>query len=292
MKLFDLHCDTLTEIFEKNEVLQKNTCHISLENAFKTFEDYTQVLAVYSKNDLSDDENYDSFIKTIEYGKKYSDGIENFHPIYAVEGAKLLGGDIEKLKTLASYNVKILTLVWGGECCIGGAWDTNKGLTSFGRSVVNGCYDLGIIPDLSHASDEVFYETAEIAARRGGTIIVSHSCSREICQHRRNITDDMARTVSDLGGIIGVNLVIDHLGGNTVDDVCAHIERFSRIAGEDKVCLGCDLDGTSPLPDGINNVGDLYKIYNLLVEKRHSQSFADAVFCSNAQKFANEHFLL
>jgi membrane dipeptidase len=191
---------------------------------------------------------------------------------------------------LRACGVRILTLVWGGLCCMGGAHDTDEGLTDFGRQVVERCFDLGIVPDLSHASDKMFYETATMAKERGKAIIVSHSCSRAVCDHSRNLTDEMAKITADLGGIIGVNLVIPHLGDDTVGQVCRHITHFASVAGEDHVCLGCDLDGTAHLPQGIKNVGDLTKIADGLRKNSHSEAFIEKVFYTNAQTFAVKHF--
>ena len=136
----------------------------------------------------------------------------------------------------------------------------------------------------------MFYETAAMARKRGKPILVSHSCSRAVFDHSRNLTDDMARITADLGGVIGVNLVLTHLGGDTVEQVCRHISHLASVAGEDHVCLGCDLDGTGKLPQGIKGVGDLTKIADRLRKNSHSEAFVEKVFYSNAQTFAEKHF--
>ena len=185
----------------------------------------------------------------------------------------------------------VLTLVWKNCCAIGGAYNTNEGLTAFGRQVVERCFALGIVPDLSHASDPMFWETAEIAERHGKPIFVSHSCSRALCSHPRNLTDAMAKRVVELGGVIGVNLVPDHLGLSSLETVCEHLSHLSSVVGEDAVCLGCDLDGTSELPDGIRGIEDLTKLWALLRNNSYPDGFAEKVFYSNAQTFAQVHLL-
>jgi len=290
MKLFDLHCDTATELYKRGEALLDNTRNISLKRALEAFEDYTQIMAFWSQQDLDDEENYRLFHEALRYVKPMLEETDRFHPILAVEGGKLLCGDLSRLDVLRECGVRVLTLVWADVCCVGGGHNTDVGLTDFGRRVVERCYDLGIVPDLSHASDKMFYETAEIAAKRGGSIIVSHSCSRALHQHTRNLTDDLARVTAELGGIIGVNVVPDHLGGNTIEDVCRHIEHFASVAGEDHVCLGGDLDGTDALPVGIAHVDDFTKIADCLRKNSHSEAFIEKVFYSNAQTFALKHF--
>jgi membrane dipeptidase len=247
-------------------------------------------MAFWSDNSLDGDENYRIFREAYQNLLPMLGQEERFHAVLAVEGGRLLNNDLSRLDVLRACGVRILTLVWGGLCCMGGAHDTDEGLTDFGRQVVDRCFDLGIVPDLSHASDKMFYETATMAKERGKAIIVSHSCSRAVCDHSRNLTDEMAKITADLGGIIGVNLVIPHLGDDTVEQVCRHITHFASVAGEDHVCLGCDLDGTAHLPQGIKNVGDLTKIADGLRKNSHSEAFIEKVFYTNAQTFAVKHF--
>ena len=290
MKLFDLHCDTVTELRKRGETLLRNTCQVKLDEALRAFDDYTQVMAFWSEDDLGGEENYRLFHETLRYVTPMLVETERFHPVIAVEGGKLLCSDLSRLDILRACGVRILTLVWQNVCCVGGAYKTDVGLTPFGRQVVERCYDLGIVPDLSHASDTMAYEVFEIAERRGGTVIASHSCSRAICPHPRNLTDDMAKRIAALGGVIGVNAVPDHLGGNGIDDICRHLLHLAEVAGDDRICLGCDLDGTSELPRGIAHVGDLPQIADCLRKNPHPDGFVEKVFYSNAQTFAKAHF--
>ncbi len=291
MKLFDLHCDTVTELRKRGETLLRNTCHVRQEEALRAFDDYTQVFAFWSEDDLEGEDNYRLFYETLRYVQPMLVETARFHPILAVEGGKLLCHDLSRLDALYACGVRILTLVWKDVCCVGGAYNTDIGLTSFGRQVVERCYDLGIVPDLSHASDTMVYEVLAIAERRGGTVMASHSCARALCPHARNLTDDMAKRIADLGGLIGVNLVTEHLGGESVEDVCRHLWHMAKVAGEEHVCLGCDLDGTASLPRGISHVGDLTKIAAFLRKNLHPDGFAEKVFYSNAQTFAKAHFI-
>ena len=84
---------------------------------------------------------------------------------------------IENLKKLYDMGVRFLTLVWAGECSLGGAHDTDIGLTDFGYEVLNGCFELGIVPDVSHASDVMFWQVYEEAKRRGKPFVATHSNS-------------------------------------------------------------------------------------------------------------------
>ncbi len=291
MKLFDLHCDTLGEIFRRGEGMFQNSCHIELNKAFKTLEGYTQVMAIWSENNLSDDENYSRCLSNLDYAEKHIFGIPNFTPILAVEGGKLLSAKIDRLNTLAERGVKIFTLVWKGSCHIGGAYDNHDDLTSFGREVVNRCFELGITPDLSHSNDEICMTAIEMAKIAHKPLIASHSCSRSVYDHPRNVSDSVARRIAELGGVVGVNFVSDHLGSRSMETLLTHIDRIMNICGSEGVCLGTDFDGTSDdtLPLGIENVGDIGVLYDAIAQKYHSERLADAVFYSNAQSFGKDY---
>jgi membrane dipeptidase len=122
-------------------------------------------------------------------------------------------------------------------------------------------------------------------------LIASHSCSRSVYNHPRNISDAVAREVAELGGVIGVNFVSDHLGSREVETVVSHIDRLRNVCGESAVCLGTDFDGTTDdtLPYGIENVGKIGILYDAISQKYHSEAFSDAVFYSNAQNFAKRY---
>ena len=291
MRLFDLHCDTLGEIFRRGETMFDNTCHIELNKAFSVLEDYTQVMAIWSEHHLSDDENYGRCLAALDYAEKHLFGIPNFTPILAVEGGKLLNGDISRLDTLAQRGVKIFTLVWRDVCHIGGAFNNSEGLSDFGKEVVCRLLELGITPDLSHSNDEICYQAIELAKTVKKPLIASHSCSRSVYRHPRNISDGVAKEVASLGGVIGVNFVSDHLGGREVEIVLRHMDYIKNICGEGAVCLGTDFDGTSDdtLPLGIENIGRIGVLYDAIAKKYHSEAFADAVFCNNAQSFAEKY---
>lgn len=290
MRLFDLHCDTLCAAYDKGEGMLHNSCQISLSGAFSVFDEYRQVTAIWSRDDLDGEKCFKRFDRVVDTVFPTA-SCPDFVPILSVEGGKLLCGDISRLDHLYDRGVRIFNPVWAGQCCVGGAWDTDVGLTDFGFSVIERCYQLGIIPDVSHASDKMFYEIVGIAESCGGTVIASHSCSRSVFSHGRNLTDDMARVISELGGIIGVNLVVPHLGSPDVSAVIAHILHLCEVAGNSTVCLGCDFDGTDELPCGINGISDLPIIYELLSDNKYPQDFADRIFYSNARNFFERHYL-
>ena len=307
--LFDLHCDTLYESHKQNVSLIKNDLHLD----FTRLSEYTpfcQILAMWSDRKIDEDTAYSRFFSARdkltrelalaneqgmsihlcrnadEPSKAQSDGVNAV--FLAVEGGKLIGNDLSRLDELYRAGVRFLTLVWNDPCKIGGVNGTDEGLTEFGVSVVKHCFSLGIIPDLSHASDKMCDEVIALCEELDHVCIATHSNSRAVCEHSRNLTDERFCRISKLGGIVGISLAPMHLTHSeecTVYDIIRHIEHYVSIGGENTVCLGCDLDGVETLPDGICGVSDLYKIADALGRINYTEELIKKIFYANARNF-------
>lgn len=286
MKYFDLHCDTLTSVYDKNESIDHTSCDISLDLT-GDFESYTQVLAVWSDPKYTCDELYERFFSVLSHFRAQSLP-ESFSYLLAVEGGALIGNDISRIDKLFGSGVRILTPLWKGITQIGGAFGENEGLTELGKSAVTRCLELGIVPDVSHASDKSFFDVCEIADRFKKPFIASHSNSRFICDHQRNLSDEMSKIIIDRQGLIGISLYPPHICTSCradIDDICRHIEHYLELGAERCLCMGCDLDGTDgDLPEGIRKINDVKKIHSRLC-KRFSQETADRIFFENARDF-------
>ena len=304
--LFDLHCDTLYKCRETGASLEDNEFDIS----FKRLDEYkkhAQVLAMWSDSRIDDDTAYAHFFEArellcrelensthrlcrcdAELAACEQDGVGAL--FLAVEGGKLLGDDITRLDTLYKNDVRFLTLVWNSTCHIGGGHDTSEGLTKFGVRVVKRAHELGIVPDVSHASDKMTDEVIAISEEMGKPCIATHSNSRAMFGHTRNLTDERFLRIARMGGVVGVSLAPVHLTDREVcriDDVVRHMEHYLSLGGEDTLCLGCDLDGVEPLPEGIGSVSDLYKIANALGTRGFGDELIEKIFYKNARNFVS-----
>ena len=307
MKLFDLHCDTVPKIYKGEGTLLSNNLGVSIEN-FEKYQKKAQVFAIWCNSESTDDESFLEFMHMADFFNDYvnenEDKItlctqrehledtekENLKAILAVEDARLLGGNLERLEKLYEKGVRVLTLGWSGTTCIGGSHDTDEGLTQFGIEVVKKCEDMGIIIDVSHLSDKSFWDVAGIATK---PFIASHSNSSMLYNHPRNLTDTQLRTIISAGGIVGVSFVGKHLSAlltNSVanenkvyETICSHIEHFLEI-DERSVCIGSDFDGTEHLW-GLENVAQTENLYKALVNRISSEQTADNVFYNNAYNF-------
>ncbi len=305
ISIFDLHCDTLYECQRQKKSLWENDLSLSLKR-LSEYNRFAQVLAMWSDHKIGEEEAYKNFldacrmleselgdIQGVKLCLSDSDLAEcenngNGALFLAVEGGKLLADRIERLDVLYEKGVRFLTLVWNDPCRIGGSNLTDEGLTDFGFSVVHRCFELGIIPDVSHASDKMTDEVISLAEETGHVCMATHSNSRTVCDHRRNLTDERFMRISKLGGIVGISLAPMHLTKNeicTVDDAVRHIEHYLSLGGEDTVCLGCDLDGVDILPSGIKTVSDITKIADALGRINYTDALIKKIFYANARNF-------
>lgn len=288
MRLFDLHCDTLTELFDRGETIERSTCHIRKEY-IDGFEKYGQVFAVFSKVGLDDEGCYKRFF---EIADKFCEFLQEEDHILSVEDGRLLAGDISRLEALYGAGVRILTPLWGGVTCIGGAFDTDEGLTPFGNNVIRECHRLGIIPDISHASKKSTAQILDITESEGKTAIASHSNAWGVCHHERNLRDEDALMIKDLGGVVGISLYPPHLckGVASSESVLSHIEYYLTLMGEDSVCMGADLDGIDVTPVDITCLSDMENLYNTLLRHNYSEALVNKLFYDNASKFIGKYF--
>ncbi len=290
--LFDLHSDTLLELYRKNEDILENSLHISLNKARK-FSPYIQVLAIWSDSNLTNEDAYQNYINVRNYARgqniyfanKATDFRQNTF-ILAVEDARILNGDLSRIYKLYGDGVRLLTLNWQGNTVIGGGWDTSEGLTSFGKDVVKECLQIGIIPDISHSSEKASYEALSICSEYNKPLIASHSNSFSVCKHKRNLSDDLFKIIANTKGLVGISLASEHISKDapTLKDVLEHIYHYLSLGGENTIALGCDFDGVTSLPLGISSISDLNNLY-YKIEDNFGTSVAKKIFFENAYKF-------
>ncbi|MBQ3527505.1 MAG: membrane dipeptidase [Clostridia bacterium] len=295
MRLLDLHCDTPFELYLKKQKLYENDLHISLKRS-KVFDRYIQCAAVWSDSKKSDSECFSDFYSISDYFENEADGLliksqkeleraqRGF--VLTVEDMRLIDSDISRVKELYDKGVRVGTVMWGGSTSLGASHDAEGGLTPLGKDTVSEMLSVGIIPDISHANDTVSREIIEIARSAKKPAIATHSNSRAVYHHTRNLPDSIAKDIADCGGIIGISLFPPHLAGERADisHILSHLKHHVNIAGENTVCLGCDLDGIGSTPEGIGHIDDLPRVFDRL-SKDLGYNAADKIFFSNAYNF-------
>ena len=306
LSVFDLHCDTVTELLGRDlsatMSLRSNNLHIDLER-MKQYDAYAQCFAFWSTTGLplpkgmkpedifwrevsvlqdQIDKNKD-LIRQARTGadvrRNMEDGV--ISAIFTLEGTAGFGFDPAMLEKLHNLGFRISTLGWNEQNSLTGSHVTGGGLTKRGREYVKECQRLGILVDVSHISDEAFWQIMDMTE---APIIATHSNSRAVCGVSRNLTDDMFRAICNTDGVAGFNLCADFVGENpTVDTSCDHIFHFLELdpAGT-HIAIGGDLDGISEMPAGFSGVQDYPKLAQRLLERGLDEATLKQIFWSNA----------
>ena len=212
--------------------------------------------------------------------------------ILTVEEGGVLNGSHDRLEELYRRGVRLVTLTWNYENCLGSPNSRNKeimgsGLKPFGFETVERMNELGMVIDVSHLSDGGFWDCIRTSRK---PIAASHSNARALCPHPRNLTDEMLHALGENGGVAGVNFYSAFLRASKdsgvpagitmgascrpvgevpragIEDILRHLRYIMNKAGEDAAAFGTDLDGfgRESLPEGIKGAEDMEKIWEAM----------------------------
>lgn len=311
MKIIDMHCDTIMALMETNNCLRKSDNMIDIEK-LKKGNYMLQCFAMFVPYVSKDKENYSPFemchkmidryyqeislnedmIKPVYSYQDIEDNIKNniMSSMLTIEEGGVCLGNIEFLRNFYRLGVRMMTLTWNFKNEIGSpnidyfsitredirkngpTINTVDGLTEFGIEVVHEMNKLGMIIDCSHLSDKGFYDVIEHSTK---PIVCSHSNARSVCNHPRNLTDDMLFKLRDNGGVLGMNYCHDFIreteGLATVEDVVKHINYIKNLIGIDYIGLGSDFDGIGNSDIELKDAS----MMGLLIEELKNQGYSE-----------------
>lgn len=166
-----------------------------------------------------------------------------------LEDGAVSESNLQTLDALFEKGVRMITLTWNYENCLGypNSRDPSvmeQGLKAFGKEAVRHMQDRGVIVDVSHLSDGGFWDVHGLCDK---PFVASHSGCRALCDHPRNLTDDMLRALGDRGGVVGVTFCAPFLRPNEtvsrISDILEHMLHIKNVAGMEALALGSDFDG-------------------------------------------------
>ncbi len=302
--VFDLHCDTalalLGESLRETGSLLKNEGHVDLERA-KSLSGYAQCFACFTTpwdklpegttvtqlferemvSVLREVEKNRDLISLAYTAQDIAQNLQNgkMSAILTIEGPAGFDFDPALLEDLYKVGFRITTLGWNERNVLCGSHKTGGGLTDLGREYVFEAQRLGMTVDVSHLSDEGFWDIMDITT---APIIASHSNSRGVWDVSRNLTDEMFRAICQTGGVAGLNMYTEFLGENAaLDTACDHILHWMELGGEKHIALGGDLDGCETLPEGFSGVQDYPKLAERLLKRGLTEEQVLDIFWNN-----------
>lgn len=305
--VFDLHCDTALALLGKDMRqcgnLRKNDFHIDLERA-RQLPGYAQCFACFTTSSdvaefaklspvaiferelasiLRELEKNQDVIRQVYCAEEITQNLAKgmMSAVLTIEGPAGFGYDPALLEDLYKIGFRMTTLGWNEKNSLVGSHVTGGGLTDLGREFVAEAQRLGMIVDVSHISDDGFWDIMKITE---APVIASHSNSRTICDVSRNVNDDMFRAICESGGVVGINQYDEFVGGKRdMDAVCDHIFHFLALDPTGKhIALGGDLDGCDTLCDGFSGIQSYPSLAQRLLERGLDEECVMNIFWKNA----------
>ena len=315
----DMHCDTISLLWQAG---QRGDAHQLLENSLsvdlKKMERggyLIQNFAMFVCLEQVENPLVHVLELIDEYNRQMEANRDRIAPVYrfadieknraagklsgllTVEEGGVCKGSLSALRTLYRLGVRMMTLTWNFENEIGyphavvhrADYDPaqNYGLKPLGIEFVREMNRLGMIVDVSHLSDGGFWDVAQYCQ---GPFVASHSNARSVCNHTRNLTDDMIRALADKGGVMGINFCGDFLrerDGGTVEDMIRHIRHIRNVGGVGVIGLGSDFDGIDNVPE-ISDASRMLLLAEGLEKAGFSGGEIDAIMYGNVLRLYRE----
>ncbi len=317
MRLIDMHCDTIFELFRKGNMnLEKNTLGVDL-GKLKDADSMAQFFAcfIYMKMFQGEErfskgyryaldmisfakKEFEKYLDEIVLAKSYETFLENartgkISAFLTVEEGGIVENDMSRLEYLYEEGVRLMTLLWNEENCMGypnsrDAEVMNRGLKPFGIETVERMNELGMIIDVSHMSDGGFWGVLRYSKK---PVVASHSNARALCPHPRNLTDEMIRALAEHGGVVGINFYpyfVNESGKADIEDLVRHIEHMYYVGGEDFVAIGTDFDGFDEGELEIQNIGEMGRLYEALKKRKFNDGQIEKFWSGNALRVIRE----
>ena len=303
MKYFDLHCDTISECYNQQQDLLGNTMQLSIEKG-KIIKDWVQTYAIWLSDELNDEGAYEYFNNVYSYFLdqmnrlqdcicfcKNGAEIENTLAqnkrvaLLSIEGSRPLGRYLERVQEFYDKGVGMMTLTWNEETAVGDGCmvENAKGLTDFGKQVIKKMAEVGMLIDVSHLAKPGFWDVVNTIDK---PFIATHSNSKTICNHPRNLTDEQFRVFVERKGLVGMNfypLFINNTLQADINELLLHIDHFMSLGGESIIAMGSDFDGAK-MPHNMRGIQDIDYLYQLLIN-RYGKAQADRFCFENAMDF-------
>ncbi|MDE5546118.1 MAG: dipeptidase [Anaeroplasmataceae bacterium] len=315
MNYIDLHCDTISELMGKEDthlldaplqinlkLLKEGNCLLQCFAMFvylkKTPNPFQYCIEMIDRY-YEEIEKYKEYIAPV---LKFSDVAKNqkegkICSLLTIEEGGVTESNLANLRTFHRLGVRMICLNWNFENGVGHPNfkltehpdfkkpNTEEGLTEFGIKMVKEMNRLGMIVDVSHLSDKGFYDCLKYSSK---PIIASHSNARGVCNHVRNLTDDMILKLKENGGIMGMNFCAaflnenEEVGKDTISCVIEHMKYIKKLAGVEVIALGSDFDGINP-DIKMKNASFMPKLF----EEMRNQGFTE----EEIEKIAYKNFL-
>ena len=207
-----------------------------------------------------------------------------------IENGYAIGNDLSNVERFRNRGVVYMTLCHNGNNQLCGSArynEGNLGVNAFGEKVIKEMNRVGMMVDISHAGEQTFYDALDISTK---PIVASHSSSRALCNHPRNLTDEQLKALAAKGGVAQVTLYNGFLkeeGTATIQDAIQHLNHMVDIMGIEHVGIGTDFDGDGGII-GCASASELINFTRCLLKERYSEEDIRRIWGGNFLRVMEE----
>ena len=291
MKIFDLHCDTFTEVYDRNVSLFDRDLAVNMTE-LSNFSTAVQIFAVFLRPDEPDTVN--RYRDVLQYGKRclHKAGItvcteaehlkcKGIKAMLSVEGC-VPGFDPKVIKQMYLDGVRTVSLTWNYDNSLAGGALGEGDLTRLGSAAVEELNRCRMVTDLSHLNRRSFYSAAEKAEY----VAATHTGVDAVVPNPRNLTDDQLRVIRDKRGLIGLCIYPVFMGADPFQGFFESVSHCLMLGLEDNIAIGTDFDGAE-MSKNLSRPSHLKELYAFLLGKGLEKRLCDKIFFENSRKFYN-----
>jgi membrane dipeptidase len=264
IKFADLHNDAITEISAK-----KFTRYVKTAEKLGVTTILVSVWTTNMKQPMQEIQKYRQQLSNIN---------TKINLLLHIEDAWFINE--QNIHQLISFKPFSVGLTWNSNNDLAGGANEDGNLTPLGKSIIETLSANNILIDLAHLNKQSFYQTTEIL--NGSKLLCTHTCFHAVHPHPRNLDHAQIQTIVDSGGLVGLTLVTNFLGG---DDVYTHIKYFLDNFGENNLSIGTDFFGTTNLPKNFRSYKHLRRFKKFLLKKGLPETTIDKIFHINYHDF-------
>lgn len=314
MFILDSHCDTPSELVRgRNMFADSPESHVDFPKLRRGEVDGA-FFALYIPADMDTDEAYAHALKMSGAVKNLieaapdrarlavsaDEALENkskglFSIFLGLENGSPIGKSMDRLHEFYDSGVRYMTLCHSrdNQICDSCASAEGKwhGLSPFGKEVIAAMNSMGMLVDVSHISDESFYDVLEYSSK---PVVATHSCCRKLADHPRNMTDEMIRELASAGGVIQINFYPVFLDSSftysedmdmsvrpSYRSIADHIDHVVSLVGTDHVGIGSDFDGIEVTPKGMEDISMMPVLFEELRKRGYSEADLEKIASGN-----------
>lgn len=314
MFILDSHCDTPSELVRgRNMFADSPESHVDFPKLRRGEVDGA-FFALYIPADMDTDEAYAHALKMSGAVKNLieaapdrarlavsaDEALENkskglFSIFLGLENGSPIGKSMDRLHEFYDSGVRYMTLCHSrdNQICDSCASTEGKwhGLSPFGKEVIAAMNSMGMLVDVSHISDESFYDVLECSSK---PVVATHSCCRKLADHPRNMTDEMIRALASAGGVIQINFYpvfldssftysegMDMSARPSYRYIADHIDHVVSLVGTDHVGIGSDFDGIEVTPKGMEDISMMPVLFDELRKRGYSEADLEKIASGN-----------